>query len=162
MPAKSRTFTIRRAAEKDAEGILVCLHAAFEPYKLRYTRGAYEDTTLTPATIHQRLAEATVLVAVDATGEIVGTIGYQLLQKGEGHLRGMAVLPGWQGSTVAWELLMAAEAGLRRDGCLRVNLDTTEPLRRAVCFYEKNGFRATGRVTDFFGMPIFEYVKNLI
>ena len=39
--------------------------------------------------------------------------------------------------------------------------DTTEPLRPAVRFYERNGYRASGRVTDFFGMPIFEYVKRL-
>jgi len=38
--------------------------------------------------------------------------------------------------------------------------DTTEPLRPAVRFYERNGYRASGRVTDF-GMPLFEYVKRL-
>jgi hypothetical protein len=30
-----------------------------------------------------------------------------------------------------------------------------------MCFYEKNGFRRTGKVTDFFGMPLIEYTKHL-
>ena len=41
-------------------------------------------------------------------------------------------------------------------------LDTTEPLQRAVRFYLRHGFRASGRVTDFFGMPLFEYLKILV
>jgi hypothetical protein len=30
-----------------------------------------------------------------------------------------------------------------------------------VRFYEKNGFAATGQTGDFFGMPLYEYVKQL-
>jgi hypothetical protein len=32
---------------------------------------------------------------------------------------------------------------------------------RAVRFYEKNGHRTSGKVRDFFGMPLFEYTKAL-
>jgi hypothetical protein len=42
-----------------------------------------------------------------------------------------------------------------------VSLDTTEPLERATQFYEAQGFRRTGRVSDFFGMPLHEYAKAL-
>ena len=35
------------------------------------------------------------------------------------------------------------------------------PLQRAIRFYERNGYRPSGRVADFFGMPLFEYVKPL-
>jgi hypothetical protein len=28
-------------------------------------------------------------------------------------------------------------------------------------FYEREGYRRSGTVTDFFGMPLFEYVKIL-
>jgi putative acetyltransferase len=73
----------------------------------------------------------------------------------------MAVLPEWQGSGVARALLHAAETELRKNQCERVTLDTTEPLQRAVRFYEKHGFRPSGRVSDFFGMPLYEYVKLL-
>jgi hypothetical protein len=44
---------------------------------------------------------------------------------------------------------------------MRISLDTTEPLTRAMRLYEKNGFCRSGRVSDFFGMKLFEYVNVL-
>ena len=73
----------------------------------------------------------------------------------------MAVLPEWQGQGIAPRLLQAAEEELAARGCVRITLDTTEPLLRAVRFYEKHGYRRTGRTTDFFGMPLHEYAKDL-
>jgi GNAT superfamily N-acetyltransferase len=102
-----------------------------------------------------------IFVAVNDAGEIIGTIGCNVMGKGEGHLRGMAVLPTWQGAGVADELLQCAESELRRRGCERVTLDTTAPLKRAARFYEKHGYGATGKVADFFGMPLYEYAKPL-
>jgi hypothetical protein len=46
-------------------------------------------------------------------------------------------------------------------GTIGCHVVTTEPLRKAIRFYEKNGYRATGQIRDFFGMPLFEYIKNL-
>jgi GNAT superfamily N-acetyltransferase len=71
----------------------------------------------------------------------------------------MAVLLAWQGQGIAAMLLTAAESELRKRRCARITLDTTEPLARAMRFYEKYGYRRSGRVTDFFGMPLVEYVK---
>jgi len=73
----------------------------------------------------------------------------------------MAVLPSWHGRGVGEQLLTAAEAELRGLGCVRVTLDTTEPLERAMRFYEKHGFARSGRVADFYGMRLIEYVKEL-
>jgi len=42
-----------------------------------------------------------------------------------------------------------------------VTLDTTAPLAHAIHFYEINGYSATGRIGDFFGMPLYEYAKPL-
>jgi putative acetyltransferase len=99
-------------------------------------------------------------VAVTPDGEVVGTIASQRASDAEGHLRGMAVLPAWHGAGVADALLNAADHSLRARGCARISLDTTAPLARAVRFYERHGFRASGRVGDFFGMPLFEYIKE--
>ncbi len=33
--------------------------------------------------------------------------------------------------------------------------------KRAIRFYERNGFRPSGKIKDFFAMPLFEYVKIL-
>lgn len=154
-------FTIRSATHRDARGILACLAAAFEPFRDRYTPDGFRDTVLSPATLEQRLSQMTVLVAVTGSGEVIGTIGHQLVDRDEGHIRGMAVLPDWQGLVVAPALLAAVEAELRGRGCVRASLDTTEPLARAINFYENHGYRPTGTVEDFFGMPLFEYVKKL-
>ena len=58
-------------------------------------------------------------------------------------------------------LLRKIEDWLKDKGCARVTLDTTLPLAAAIKFYEKNGYRRSGQVTDFFGMPLVEYVKEL-
>jgi len=153
--------SIRIATADDAAGILDCLQSAFAPVRDQYSDGAWQDTVLTPATIAERLLAMSVLVAVDAAGAIVGTIACQPVGGGEGHLRGMAVVPAGQGRGVAVALLAAAEATLRGAGCDRVSLDTTAPLLRAVRFYQRSGYRATGRVADYFGMALYEYEKRL-
>jgi len=103
----------------------------------------------------------TVFVAVDAQGNVVGTIGGAVVSSSEGHFRGMAVLPGCHGRGIAQLLLDAIEKHLLAHGCTRISLDTTEPLQRAMRFYEKNGFHRTGKVSGFFGMPLIEFVKHL-
>ncbi len=138
-----------------------CLAAAFAPYETSYTPAAFEDTVLTPESVEERLRTMTVLVVDDSSEGVVGTIALSVAGEGEGHLRGMAVLPRYQGRGLAERLLQDAEEELRRRGCARVTLDTTEPLQRARRFYERCGYAPTGVVKDFFGMPLHEYAKEL-
>jgi len=42
-----------------------------------------------------------------------------------------------------------------------LTLDTTEILKRAQNFYEKNGYKRTGKTGDFFGLIIYEFAKIL-
>lgn len=153
-------FRIRQAISQDSEAVLRCLHEAFEPYRSLYSVEGFRDTTLDSETVQRRLGEMRVLIAVDANEEAVGTVG-ATADGSEGHLRGMAVRPQWAGSGAAQQLLDAVEAELRSRGCTRVTLDTTEPLQRAMRFYERNGYRRTGHVGDFLGMLLIEYAKNL-
>ena len=152
---------IRPAAAPDAEGIVDCLRIAFEPYRAHYTPAAFADTLPDTNGIADRLRSMTLFVAVH-DGTVVGTIGCAIHEGREGHLRGMAVRPEWQGSDVARRLIDAAEAELLARSCVRVTLDTTEPLKRAARFYEKCGYRRTGRTTGFFGMPLTEFAKTLM
>ncbi len=154
-------IAIRVAADEDAPKILACLQAAFAPYRDFYSPAAYLDTVLSPETLQERFTEMQVFVAETSSGEIAGTIACHVMGHGEGHLRGMAVLPSCQGAGIAAQLLAHAEAELRRQECTRITLDTTAPLERAKRFYEKLGYRRSGRTTDFFGMPLFEYEKRL-
>lgn len=155
------SWKVRKATKADAPAILGSLRVAFEPYRDRYTPEGFTDTVLTSELLTQRFTTMTLFVATDDASEIVGTIGCQALASGEGHIRGMAVLPAWRGSGVANQLLKVAELELHVQGCTWVSLDTTEPLAAAQRFYEKNGYRRSGKIADFFGMPLFEYTKSL-
>jgi ribosomal protein S18 acetylase RimI-like enzyme len=159
-------ITIRPATTADASAVLHCLHTAFAPYRDQYSPNAFADTVLSPETLLERMKTMDILVAVSDEGNIVGTVACHVLEpdaarKKDGHIRGMAVLPSHQGNAVGEQLLRAAESQLRAAGCSRMLLDTTAPLERAIRFYEKNGFRRSGMVRDFFAMPLFEYVKDL-
>jgi GNAT superfamily N-acetyltransferase len=157
----SKATKIREATESDSAAILECLRVAFEPYRNCYPPEGFADTTLTLETLRSRFSTMRVLVATGDAGEIVGTVAYRIIDAPEGHFRGMAVLPEWQSRGVAAQLLAAVEFELRGRGCLRISLDTTAPLETAIRFYEKKGFRRSGKIGDFFGMPLIEYVKDL-
>jgi GNAT superfamily N-acetyltransferase len=152
-------YLIRPASEADQAGILNCLAVAFEPYRGDYAAEAFADTVLNPVTFRERLQKMHILVATSESKN-VGTIAGKCDGK-EGHLRGMAVLPEWKGTGLAVRLLLTMEAWLQKQGCNRVSLDTTLPLKAAMRFYEKNGYIRSGKISDFFGMPLLEYVKEL-
>jgi GNAT superfamily N-acetyltransferase len=150
---------IRPAETGDEWGILQCLRTAFEPYRAAYTPGAYADTVVDEAGLATRLVQMHVLVA-SCRGKVVGTVSGSLTY-GEGHLRGMAVLPEVRGSGLAAALIRSIEEWLKMRGCRRITLDTTLPLQAAIRFYEKNGYTRSGQIPDYFGMPLVEYVKEL-
>src|SRR5262249_10823862 len=120
MIEKSEPFHLRRAGERDWPEVMACLAATFEPDRERYTAGAFEDTVPTGLAAERRFREMTVLVAEVASRGIIGTIAHRITGPGQGHLRGMAVLPEFQGRGVAERLLLAAEEELRKLGCSRV------------------------------------------
>jgi len=153
-------FSIRRAAPRDSQGILDCLREAFEPYRQCYTDLAFADTVLTPTTLQHRQSEMQILVAAESANRVIGTVAFGVTDR-EGHVRGMAVLPEYQGRGVAAALLARVEADLRGLNCVSVTLETTGPLTRAVHFYEKNGFSRTAEIFSFFGMELLGYRKDL-
>jgi len=156
-----KLLTVRRAKTNDVHGVLACLLAAFDEYRDQYTPDAFADTVPDVESVDDRIRNMWVYVAVSDSGEIIGTLAAALTDDAEGHLRGMAVHPESQKRGVAKELLAIVLDDLRASGCKRVTLDTTPPLRKAMQFYEANGFRRTGRVSDFFGMELYEYARNL-
>jgi ribosomal protein S18 acetylase RimI-like enzyme len=155
-----RSIHIRKANPQDAAAIAECLTAAFAPFRAQYTPGAFADTVPGPSGVLDRMAHMTVYIAVAAKTEVAGTTACSVAHQ-VGHLRGMAVRPEWQGQNIAQQLLQQAENHLRDAGCYRITLDTTAPLERAIRFYERNRYVPTGRISDFFGMPLHEYSKQL-
>lgn len=159
MDCGETSITLRDAVADDAEAILACLASAFGAYRSQYTQEAYADTVLNSHSLQVRLTEMSVLAAL-CRNQIVGTIAFAA-KRNDGHLRGMAVRPEWQGTGVASILLDTAVKALRELDCQFVTLDTTEVLERAIRFYRRAGFMPSGKVVDFFGMPLYEYIKRL-
>ena len=159
--SQSQSFAVRPATDADAHALRECLHEAFEPYRDRYTPGAFADTVISIEEVRKRLADMVLFVAQGRQDAVIGTIGCSVVVPGEGHIRGLAVRPDAQGGGVASRLLEAAEAAMRQRGCTTITLDTTIPLERAMQLYERRGYRQSGVVRDFFGMPLLEYVKRL-
>jgi GNAT superfamily N-acetyltransferase len=153
--------SVRRATAQDAGGVLACLSAAFVEYRDDYTSGAYADSVPTTESIKKRLQKMTVFVATRESGEIVGTTACSIVDAEEGHLRGMAVFPAWRGTGIAARLLAQAESYFREGNCKRISLDTTAPLATAIRLYKRFGFLPSGKIQDFFGMPLMEYVKTI-
>ncbi len=153
-------ITVRRAREEDAGKVSACLESAFMPYRPQYTCLAFEATVPGPQEVLGRIQSMAVYVASVPDCDVVATVGSTINGK-EAHLRGMAVLPAWQGHFIADHLFRSVEEDLVEAGCERLTLGTTLPLERAIRFYERNGFLRSGRVTDFHGMPLYEYVKPL-
>lgn len=159
---RSAEIKVRQASLCDAASVLTCLAAAFEPYRESYTPDGFRDTVPPLLDLERRFQEMVVLVAEADSGEVVGTMAYQVVPgSGEGHLRGMAVHPRVQGKGIATRLLATAERDLCELGCAQVTLDTTEPLHNAIRFYRRHGYEPTGVVNDFFGMPLLEFAKSL-
>jgi ribosomal protein S18 acetylase RimI-like enzyme len=156
-----RRATVRRATRADLPAVVDCLRGAFAPYRDAYTPEAFDDTVPQEAALARRFETMSLFVGADGDGEVAGTIAVAVAHGGQAHIRGMSVRPARQGSGLADALLGAAEMEAQRLGCRRVTLDTTAPLQRAIAFYEKRGYRRTGRVTDFFGMPLHEYARSL-
>jgi len=154
-------FTIRPALISDAEEIQACLRIAFGRFLDSYSREAFLDTVPTVENVRERFHTMSLFVAEDRERKVIGTIAWYLKSVEEGYIRGMAVLPEWQGKGVAQKLMATAEEDIRSRGCSRAALDTTDPLQRAIHFYEKQGYKRTSHIEDFFGMPLHEFAKEL-
>ncbi|MFX0097154.1 MAG: GNAT family N-acetyltransferase [Candidatus Hodarchaeota archaeon] len=155
-------YVIRRAEDIDAKGIHEVLLAAFEEYRDYYSRKGFADTILSEELAKIRLVEMRVYVAVSQQGKVIGTVGWEKVRSGEGHIRGMAVHPEWRGRDgPAAALLLKVEEDARTEGCSILTLDTTEFQHRAHRFYEKHGFKRTGKENDFFGSIVYEFAKEI-
>jgi ribosomal protein S18 acetylase RimI-like enzyme len=95
-----------------------------------------------------RNAEGTVLVAVSADGQIVGTIMLQPMPYAgpivtgpdEAEIRALAVTPGAQGHGIGGALLQAALERAVRQGTRNLVLATQQDMHAAHRLYEQAGF----------------------
>lgn len=138
-----------------------CLLAAFDAFRQDYTPGAWSDTILDGNGMRERMKTMTCFVVVDENNKIVGSVAGTLIAPQHAHLRGMSVDPSAHGTGAADVLLEAVEKEMGRQvGRGKITLETTAPLARASNFYRQHDYRASGKVSDYHGMQLFEYVKD--
>jgi len=155
-------YIIRKAQPKDAKGIYEVVLAAFEDFRHFYSQEGFANTVMSEKAALERIKEMKIYVAIDQNGEIIGTIGWKKVSAKEGHIRGMAVHPKWQGkNSPAASLMQIVESDALFQGCTFLSLDTTEILKRAQNFYKKLGFKETGKTDNFFGSTIYEFKKKI-
>ncbi|NTU46149.1 GNAT family N-acetyltransferase [Candidatus Roizmanbacteria bacterium] len=78
-------------------------------------------------------------------GKIVAIGGYSYDGNGTAHVKRMRVLPEYQGTGVAQNLLDALEIDAQEKGYMEMVLGTTTLMPRAIAFYKKNGYQEVGR-----------------
>ncbi|MFX1343893.1 MAG: GNAT family N-acetyltransferase [Promethearchaeota archaeon] len=158
-----REYKIRKAQPEDAREIHEVILAAFEEFRDFYSPEGFTDTVMSENVALERLKNMTLFVAVIQNNKIIGTVGWKRISEKEGHIRGMAVHPKFQGkNSPATDLLKQVENDALSQGCTFLTLDTTEILKRAQNFYEKHGFKETGKTGDFFGSTIYEFKKDIL
>src|SRR6516225_4889240 len=78
------SISIRDATSADVPAVVHCLAEAFEEYRDSYTPGAFADTVLNADALERHMESMCVLVAVTLSGQVVGTIAYQIVKPGVG------------------------------------------------------------------------------
>ena len=138
--------TVRRAQPAE--------HAAVAELTARVYRGeGYSSADYEPALrdVASRAASATVLVAVEGAGRVVGAVtvatrgGEWAEQSGPGEavVRMLVVAPETRGSGTGEALVRACLELARQDGCTRVRLSSQEDMTAAHRLYERLGFVRT-------------------
>ena len=153
---------IRRANIDDVQAIYETIFEAFESYKKYYTREAYEMTVISHIEIEKRIRsnKKEILVAV-YNNEVVGTATIKIGDKNNIHIQSMAVRPEYQEKGIGLCILEEINKLAQKKGCKTVSLECFHPLRKAISLYEKCGFNRTGKTRDYYGVKIFEMLKDI-
>lgn len=98
------------------------------------------------------------MLIAEANGELVGSL-YCVLKEGGLYLTRMAVRPGRQKQGIGRALLAAAETEARALGAHKLTLRVRTNLPENRAYFERAGFRVTGRGQDP-GRPPYEAMER--
>lgn len=144
-----QTVTIRRLSpEDDLVALTGLLHRAYA--RLAEAGMNFTATDQSPERTRERCAEGECWVA-ELEAEVVGTITWcsggdphdppAYREAGFAHFNQFAVEPDLQGRGIGDQLLAIVEERASEEGFHTMTLDTAEPARHLVEFYEKRGYR---------------------
>jgi ribosomal protein S18 acetylase RimI-like enzyme len=157
----NKKLVFRKAKINDKEKIYNILLNSFKPYKKDYTEKGYYSTILSPEKIEERINENIFKIfVVTIDKKIVGTVSI-LHQDDRYYIRSMAVEPDYQNKGVGLFILENIFDIAKNENIKKISLESFKPLKKAVRFYEKHGFKKTGIIKDLYGNEIFEMIKIL-
>jgi GNAT superfamily N-acetyltransferase len=167
------TIRLRTAGREDAPAIAETLAICFDTYRGWTPGWSPPDPPEGPFALDERLANPGVwsLIAFDGD-EVAGHVALaadtpptpqMAAPPGHAKLWMIFVRPPWQGTGLAPRLMEAVEREAIERGFARMALWTPRDNARARRFYERAGWRPSGREYDEnpMGLPVVEYVRTL-
>lgn len=143
MPDCGAAFTIRRADNQDAGGILTVQRAAFLSEAMIYVDLSLPPLVETVTELRADLMTCLALVACTTQERVVGSV--RLRERGRvGEIRRLAVAPDLQGNGIGRSLLEAIEAAAPL-AVERFELFTGHLSETNIRFYEGSGYQETCR-----------------
>jgi predicted N-acetyltransferase YhbS len=100
---------------------------------------------------------ATMLIAKNTDGQIIGTVYLQQLSN-QLYLGMLTVAPDIQARGIGQQLLLAAEAYARQLNCSAINMTVIDVRHELIDWYSRKGYQPTGEIKPFptgpeFGIP---------
>jgi GNAT superfamily N-acetyltransferase len=134
------TGSPREVSAADLPWVIDLVRDVLGEFGLRFGEGSETDDEVTRLPGSYFDHGGGFWVAVDGAGVIIGTCGVFLLTESEYELRKMYLRPAARGTGAGQLQMDTCVAFVRSRGAKRLVLDTTHDMRRAIAFYERNGF----------------------
>lgn len=129
---------VRAYCEKDRHGVVEIWNLVFADDPPWSEPNAVIDTKLT--------VQPDLFLIAELEGKVIGTAlaGFDGVR---GWVHHVAVHPDFQRRGIAASLMTAAEAGLKKMGCRKLNLQVRATNTSVLAFYEELGFLAEDRIS---------------
>ncbi len=132
--------TVRPAEARDVPAIVALITRVLAEFGLGFADGSTTDGQLVGLPEVYTSVGGAFWVASDGAGNLLGTCGVYPSAAGAFELRKMYVAPEGRGLGLGKRLFAEAVAFARAAGGNALVLDTTEAMRQAIAFYERQGF----------------------
>jgi predicted N-acetyltransferase YhbS len=133
---------IRVAGEAEITRLVEMINAAF------VVESFIEGTRTDAARLAEQMKKGTILLAEQGDGQLVASVYLEkrsIDNRGQrGYLGMLAVAPAWQGRNLSRRIMREAEAWLRREGCVGVDITVLSLRPELLPLYRRFGFVETG------------------
>jgi predicted N-acetyltransferase YhbS len=137
-----RELRVRVAGEADVARLAEMINAAF------VVESFIEGTRTDAGRLAEQMKKGAILLAEQGDGELVASVYLEkreIAKRGRrGYLGMLAVAPAWQGRNLSRRMMREAEAWLRREGCVGVEITVLSLRPELLPLYRRFGFVETG------------------